>query len=744
MKARLPSLLFLSLIMGTPAALAEEDFDLGGDFGMDEEEAAPAPWLNFVTLKLNFVSDDNFSFSKYRDFGDEGFDADLDLRYRSLSSTSFWTLEIDDLGRDGQDLRLLWRNASNLTLDFSYQETLWNDNNTGITPFSGTSTLTLPATWVPGVNTSSFAAAQFANQFDQDLLRKRLSLTLDKRFSSQFDVGASFAVEEKTGTYMQGMAIYSNAANPQAVLLPAPVDQETTEFEIYGSYTLSNLSVSGRYWMTDFDNNLQAISWQNPYVSGLGAAVDYPNGFGSYAPSPDYEHVGYSVSAAYRFGRMATLTIDAAETETEQQEPLLPYSGNTLWLTVPLPATAMDASLETSMLNVALLTRPMDKVNFNLRYRFNERDNTATRYAWNYVRGDAANPVNTDSAVYNKPLNHEFERYTAEAIYRLPDSGKLQLAYDFEEKYRNYAAVTKTEEDIFSFRLHVPRTEHFTHRFEAELSKLDGSTYEWSRSFFQTLAESLINQIPDNVRWTNHPLLRQYHVAYQEEMKFRWLTNWTPTDAWLLQLVAEDRSVDFDRSELGLREVTQSSANFSVTYMGSESYNSWMYLNYTDGMRLQFGRDFTGGLQKPANDIYPPLVEGSDPARNWAAAQNTDTFSIGFGMEWTVSDTLSVNANYAYMWAEEDYLISMGGARDLVGDDLPTVEYELHTLTTSIDYVWSENLKCQLAHQYYSYSDNNWQYSGLALATMAKVLATGQQNPDESINLITLALSYKF
>ena len=737
----------LSLLFVLPVyALADDDaFSLGG---AEEEQAAPVVTLyNYARLNLGYVSNDNFQFSRYRDLADKGGYASGDLVWDQVNAdkTSYWSVNVTNLGLDNQELRANWANSQNLRIRFGYSESPITRNNTGITPFLGTDMLVLPSTWTPIVNTADRDLTQFTRHVDNKVLRKTFNAGIDKLFSSGLRIAADARFEKREGTMLKGMAIYFNAANPQAVMLPTPVDQSTDEFELQAGFTGQRLVVDARISYRRFKDNIDLVTWQNPYANGLGTNVDYPNGIGGYATVPDYDMVSYSVASGYTLNEKVRFTLDAMTSDTKQQNPLVGYTANPLLtVTAALPTDTMYNALKTDMLNVAMLARPLTALTVNMRYRYNERDNKADRYAWQYVRGDGADQPSADFALFNRPLDYQKDTYTIEGKYRLPNRTRIGLSYDFNQINRNYAAVNETREDVYTFTVEPARSAHFKHRMEISASDLGGSTYEWSRSYFLELAVNLINQVPDDQRWTEHPLLRQYQLANQQKIAYKWTTSWFPSDTWMFQGQFSGEDVDFDKSELGLTRVHQFGLNVSAHFNGGDAYNSWAWIGYNNDRRQQMGRDFLGGINKPANRVDPPLPQGSDPSRNYQVQQNDENWSAGLGMQWHISDKWSMKTSYALLWAVTEYKVATYGALDLAGTDFPTTRDKMHNLKTDFDYTVSDHFTLTIEHQYFRFTDNSWQYEGVAIGDVAKVLTTGLVNPNEAINMISLSASYKF
>lgn len=747
MRSLVKNFSLLALLATSSNAVAQDE--LFDPFALGSEEMEPEViYYNYAKLRVGYVSDDNFQFGKYDDFFEDGAWVMGDLFYSSRGDSSAWSLDVTELGQESQALTLTYDTKGNLGIVLDYSESPIRRNDTGLTPFmggpfGGGENLVLPSTWVAGVNTGDFSMAQITHEISNDVIRKNLGLEISRLFGMGLRLTGNASLEEKSGTMLQGMAIYSNAANPQAVVLPVPVDQETSEFELAAGFSNRSLSLEVRGGFTRFKNDHDLITWENPYASGLGAA-DYPTGVGGFAPAPDYEMVSWGGTLGYRVTDAIYFTLEGMTSATEQQDPLQGYTARPGAATTPPSRMFLDDALTTNLLDTSVSARLLDNFSVKVGYRFNERENEMARYAWQYVRGDSETQLGPEYALFNRPLHLQKDTYTVEGKYRLENRTTLAVVYDYEETQRNFASVTETEEDIVTFKLAPPRNGKLNQRFELSVSNLAGSTYEWSRSFFQEYAVDLINQIPDDQRWTNHPLLRQYHLANREKTTATWTATYFPTETWMWQGTLSSHDVTFDKSELGLTDVLTASANLSVHYLGSETYNAWLWIDYANDERTQTGRDFNGGLQKPANEVNPPLPEGSDPARNFDVEQQGQSAAVGMGMEWQISDKWSIETAYTYLWAEERYEITTFGARDLAGTDLPDSRYEMHNLETTLDFDLNDRFVLSIVHEYFRYTDTSWQYDGLAIGDIDKVLTTGRINPNEAINMLSLTLSYSF
>ena len=748
----LPMFVLAMVSLGSAGwSYAEEDpfafTDEEDPFALTDEAPVPDPERARLDLSIGYVSSDNFQFSRFQDFTDEGFFLSASGRLQQIDEDEALIVDILDAGLDTRRLDFSYASRHQWSTRISYSESVNHLNDTGFTPYTagqgtGDQNLVLPSGWTGGINTGDFSGALINREISNGTRRKRLEAQVSQRFGGGLKLTAGFDLEERKGTVLKGMAIYSNAANPQAVMLPAPVDEESSRFSVTADWQSERLAASSTATFLSYDNKFNLVTWQHPYTSGLGTAVDYPAGTGGYVPAPDHDSYSLTLASAYRLADSLLLTVDAMTSETEQQDVLQAYTVNTgLPVTEPLGPITLDQPLETNMLNVQVKGTPFAKASVRFRYRYTERNNSFDELTLLPVPGDGFSQQT--GAIRAQALDLEKDRYTLEGGYRLPDRTRISLKWDFEETFRSHAAVTDTEEDTVTLKVTSRAMDNMTHRLEVAGSELHGSTYQWSRSFFQRVSEDVISRIPDDQRWSNHPLLRQYHLADQDQVNVSWHSTWTPDDRWVVQATASGATTRFERSELGLTDVESRAVNLNAQYTASEDLDTWVWLDWSHNARQQNGRDFGGGINKPANRIFAPLPEGSDPARNYTLEQDTRTRSAGAGIQWRLSGQLELKSHYTLVVSDETIHVSTGGARDLAGTHLPDVEYLLHQLETKLNYQLDNGLAVTLEHRYFRYRTDNWAYD-IATGELDKLLNTGLQNPDEVVNLFALGVSYRF
>ena len=704
-----------------------------------------------LALRWTWLSRDNYTLNPYQRVGGHGNHLGIDLQLhsqgsrRGLTTTPNWTVEMQNLGLPALAARFSLDTLDSLALNISYREITQQHNNAGLTPFTGTDHLVLPAHWRSSSRSEDFNPELFTQPLNPALMRRNLRLDLSQPIMAGWKVNAQVELERKTGTRLTGMAIYTNAANPHGALLPTPVDQASLIYGLKVEYTGTGSVFSLGYNFNRFDNHYHRLTWQNPFLSGLGPGFDYPDGTGSYASAPDTDSHQWLLSAGRQLTHNIRISLDGSATKTRQNDDLVQAAE--AGFSPPearLPLTRLNGGLANNTLSLALQIQPLQRVAVNFRYGFRQRENTLDRLAWPLLRGDGSDSTDTDPTIYNRPLNLEQDSYRVDVNWRAKNRSRIQLRYDYLRTARNYASVNITREDRYALTVQLPASARVKHRLSLTRVDLAGSTYEWSRAFFQTLNIHLINQLPNNQRFANHPLLRQYSLANQEKTGIDWLTSYQPTTAWTLHFKGETQFVNFDKSELGLTDVHDTHFNLSTNYQHSVRLNSSGWIDYRVQQRRQTGRDFLGGINKPANIRTPPYPQGSDPTRNYETDQSNATIGVGASVEWQFSERLSLSFDYSWLHDEETFGLETAGARDLEGSDLPTIINRLHSIKSLLRFEPRQALQLTLEHQYLRLADNNWQWQNVSLDTLSRVLGTGQRNPNDLVHQLTLGLHYRF
>ena len=703
---------------------------------------------------LGYVSADSFMFGQYNGLDEEGAFLNGNIDLSSWNPTGdvgnvldYWRVWGRDLGLDVRQgfFEIGKRDNFDFVVGFDNQRQV--GNTSGRTPYVGVGSadLRLPGSWVPGNLTSKMTQLDtLASSFEQVVERDRYHLSFDKQLGSMWAIDAGFSTEDKTGTQTLGGALYVDASNGHAAILPKPVDATTSTFDISGRVNTGKLVGSLTYLYSKFDNHLRELAWDNAYTDVFGANTDYPDGRGRAALEPDNEMHRLRATGRYVFSRKLSASLDTSFAETKQNGDFLPFTINDLGAGTPLPRSDLNGKVETTTLDTRVYFRPQRKLRMEATYHFEERNNKSPRDGYLYVRGDAWAPIDPKFTVYNSPYDRTVNRLHIEGSYRLPKRNKLKLAYAYEEVERYNTAVNKTKEDAFSLVFTSRWLTNFHARIEAEVRDRGASRYNWDQSFFGLLDTRLINEIPDNQRYITHPELSQYHISNREQWLARVDLSYTPTAYWGLSLNARHQEADFDQTELGLESEQVTHVTFTGHWNPGQAYSVSAHYSYDRYQSEQAGRAFRGGIEKNAFDTSPPLAQASDPSRDWQAGPEFKTHSLGIDATWEViPERLDMTWAYNYYDSDGEYGFTTSGANDIQGTALPTISNGEHDFRWLASYHYSDQLSFDAEYRYYRFTRVDWAYDGVGLDTLDKVLGTGESNPNDVVHYFLVSVDYR-
>ena len=747
-----------SLALVAPASVAEAPAQAGeaanpyAPLALESRPAATrwqTDYTGALRLGLGYTSNDNYMFGEYNGLHEEEATLIGDLSWQDFhSGDDYWQLSLSDLGLDTREGRATWGRPDRMKVTLGFDSQLQVRNDSGATPFRGNVTQSLPGDWVTGQNTAGFTALDGALlDFDRELKRDKLFMSVDTRINDYWQLESNLSYEEKEGHGDIGAGIYINESSADSVLLRAPVDYSTTEFDFGLAYSDERLHLNGVLAYSGFDNDDELLTWQNPY-SDYGPDVSYPAGTGGLALAPDNEQVSGRLTGHYIFAPRARLQFDGGYAVASQDQDYEPYTVNpALLVTQPLPRTDFDGEVATNTGHVRLLTSPfatLPKLNADVFYKVRDRSYDINRDGYLYVRGDGSDQPGSAATVYN--TDHDYTSQTAgfEAGYRLPLRSKLTAGYAFEKVDRRNAATENTEEDRYTLEYRIQPWTNFSARTHVEYADRAADTYEWSQNYYALLDTELINATPDTERYINHPELMQYYLANRERWEAGTDFSYLPDPRWNLNLNLLWRDDDYDQSDLGLTTAAWYRAHFSASVALSETLSGSMYTGVDSYEGDQTSRTFRGGQEKNAFAVYPPLPQASDPQQDWDLDTTDTSYTLGANLRWQVAPDLELTLDYSYVdtQAEQDFTTNPGGT--VAASDLPDVDTRLHHVEASGIWRLRDELSLQLDYQFYSYKTDDWAWDNVRADTIGKVLTFGQTNPNEDIHYVGVSAIYRW
>jgi MtrB/PioB family decaheme-associated outer membrane protein len=645
-------------------------------------------------LGVGHVSEDSAKFGEYNGLDEQGAYAVANAEARYRKEDGRWLdLSAVDLGLDSRFFGVEGGKQGRYELHLGYKELQHNLGGTAMSPFlgAGSSSLTLPASWVNGATTGDMSGLTASLQ--------RPDLETGRRI---FDLGGSFTPvthwafavnvrhEEKDGTRGIGGSFMFNDSQ-----LPMPVHYETDQFDASAAYSAGRLQARIAYHGSIFRNDDDAFTWANPYIP-LDAGADA----GQIALAPDNQFHQLILSAGYRLAERTQLSADVAIGQMTQDEAFLPYTINASLVTQPLPRGSLDGKVETlsGKMKISTALAPTFRVNASLSY--DERNNQTPQDVYDWIRtdsGPAAPRVN---------LPYSFSRSAAgiDAALALTPNLRIHAGCNYDEYHRDLQEVESTNEGACWGKANLDAGDLANLSFMWTYSQRTGSAY-------------LPN--PDGTPAQN-PLMRLYNLADRDRNEAKLRVDLTPAAAFNVGLDVRATWDDYFSSTVGLLDGNSWSAAADCGWAISEKVSASCYVSH----------DLVKSRQANAELLAPTPL--------WFGSNHDETDSIGAGFKYGASEKFDLGVDYSYSRTTGEVAI-----KNAV-EGFPDLATRMNSARLYVHYTPRKNLTLRFSWWNESYRSEDWALDDVLPTTIDNVLAFGQQGPDYDVNVFALSGRFEF
>ena len=641
------------------------------------------------------VSDDSAYFGNATGYDESGAYANVDGdgSYKSDKQQVEWFIE--DLGLDSRVVTLDGGKQGRYGYSFGWSELPYRRFITTSTIHNdaGNATLNLPADWVRAPLTTGMTALG-SSLVPQGIESDRQTLELGGFFNAtrNFGLRADYRRIANDGVRMRGGAGFTNAAQ-----LAGPFEHVTDEVEVGMRYGGNKAFVDLSFYLSDFNNEFQALTWQNPFTTAAGA------GTSSMAQAPDNQFQQVRLSAGYSFPEWRTvISATAAVGEIEQTAAFLPYTNNPNISADALPRSNLGGSVDTSNVHVALNSRPFKNARLRLNYRYDERDNQTPIETYNRIIVDS---IVSGDLQTNVPYSYERNRFEVIGDYDLFRSLRISGGYERRELDRDFQEVASQEEDIGYGRLRWRPTGSF---------EIDGR-YGTARRDIEEYNTDIAIAAGQN------PIMRKYNLAYRfrefGELRASWSPAETPIALSFTALLAED---NYSRSELGLLSGEENSYTFDF---------SWFF---TPKASLYFN----AGVEALESEQAGSELFGSP---DWLATNDDEFTSFGAGLVVNdIADKFDLRLNVLTSSGESKINIdSLNGA-----DQFPNLETDLNRVNLELVYRRSETMDFTFNASYQQFETADWQLNGVTPNAVPLLLSLGAEPYDEDTFIVGIGVRF--
>ena len=122
------------------------------------------------------------------------------------------------------------------------------------------------------------------------------------------------------------------------------------------------------------------------------------------------------------------------------------------------------------------------------------------------------------------------------------------------------------------------------------------------------------------------------------------------------------------------------------------------------------------------------------------AAGRTWTIALNLGTAMAIKDKLDIGADYSTSRSKGEISVLTGA----LTPGFPNLSTTLDSLKLYATYRVKDNWSLQASYWHERYDSKNWMLDGVVPNTIPNVLTLGEQAPRYSVNVLRLALRYKF
>ena len=419
-------------------------------FALPDVRKAASGWEYSGQLEFGYIGGDadeqSAQFRMYQDVDNTAYVNNFSLQLRKPEGG--YTVDVTGGGAGRHDqyygLQFGRANAWKVKLFFSEIPHIFTNRYKSLWSGIGTGTLTLLPGITPGgsgstvTDNAAVAAAAAQDGVALSLTRKKSGARLDLDLTKTWKGYVSYTFEKRKGARPFG-AVWGNSGGTAPMEIPEPIDYDTHDV-LAGLQHVDGLNAFNiRLSASWFQNNLNTLTFQEPYriapaagVTTVPAAGAFTQGRFDLTPSNDAYNVRAEYTRAMPDFYKGYFTAVVSAGTWRQDDNLVPYTitpnvslanvtllpGGNWDSRTALSRQSTDAVIDTRLVDLTLSLNPSAALNVKGKARFHDTDNNTDPFlAVNpnaiYVDADNGTPGNQSrgltldgvTGVWGRPLN---------------------------------------------------------------------------------------------------------------------------------------------------------------------------------------------------------------------------------------------------------------------------------------------------------------------------------------------------
>lgn len=565
------------------------------------------------------------------------------------------------------------------------------------TPFDAVSKdkLILPESWTTGPTTEQMpdlGAGLQPVEIGSD--HRDTQLVIDSRVAPRWRLNAS-AIERKVeGERAIGAVIGSNNRNGGAVILPAPVNHTTRNLELRSDYIGGEDTVSLALRFSEFRNDQQRLSWDNPYSEASRAPR------GAMALAPENQFLQLDLSGAHRFSAASQLSFQVAYGRATQDQRFEPYTVNPSQAILTLPRDSLNGERNTWVATARYAHRFDSELVLDIDYRYEDLDNVTEQDLYSYVIGD----FRVSTGMPRSNLGYDFARQElgTRLAYPLTPAIRLQGGVDLSRTDRSDREVEHADELELWGNLRWRFGAASTLALRGERGYRRGDEY---------------GMVP-GIEPPENPLLRRYSLADQDRWSVQLTASHPLTERLTLGAQLRSSRIEYPDTQIGLSDTDEASASLDVSYSPDGRWSAALFTSFDRFDSRQYG-------------------SAAFAAADWEAEIEDSAVTIGGNFNWHPLDG---------RWEHSLELSRVEGQSDIAvnADPFPEIGADLLRFVSRSRYRVNDTLSGVFEIWYERYHEDDWALQGVAPDSVARVLSLGEDVRDHDAVAAVLSLRYLF
>ncbi|XOV85529.1 MAG: MtrB/PioB family decaheme-associated outer membrane protein [bacterium] len=648
-----------------------------------------------VTTGLSTVSDDELRFGHGTGQDEQGAYVVADSDGKGGHDKLIYGWQLSNLGFDSRagELRVHHAESFDATVSYHAFPARISDSTTTIFQATGAERLSLDELWVRAASTTDFVG--LAEQLhprdiksDREVFRFKTSV----QAAADVQIFTDYRRQEQQGTGVTSGAFFTNASQ-LAAQRDYAIDEIEAGVRIHHHAGTSSVSLYGSY----FDNANDILIWDNPFVSFPGSEA------GASAQVPDNSFQQFSLQGSYAIGKRTQFSGAASIGRGEQNQRFLDYTVNSLLPDNTLPMRDLEGRVDTTNLYFSLRHKPSVKLDLDLSYRFDERENRSAQASWSRVIVDS---LASGEPEINPLYGSRRSVFHSRVRFKLDSSLRISAGYERHLTNRRRQEVAEQIENTGWGALNWQPYSYFEFELKAGTKKREIDRYNLA------IAEAS----------GQNPLFRKFNLAHRYR-KFGEMTAHASLPNKPVSLTATVVYADdtYSRSAMGLLNADEWQLGFDANWAWSEQ--GLLYLNA--------GREVISAEQSGGAGIG---------GANWLAEHKDVFVHYGLGVHlYQVLPDMDIMLDYTRASGLGEIHVA---SRSQQPQGFPDLRLNSDVLQLRLLYRTSPRTTLEMQMQYHRFETEDWALQGVAPDTIASVLTLGAQ--PYHFNIFQFGLSIKY